>query len=34
MNITNIEKDLLKIIADMDGTPEGAFNIRANGVLA
>lgn len=34
MNITNIEKDLLKIIADMDGTPEGAFNIRANGALA
>ena len=34
MNITNIEKDLLKIIADMDGTPTGAFNIRANGALA
>ena len=34
MNITNTEKELLKIIADMDGTPDGAFNIRANGALA
>ncbi len=34
MNISNTEKELLKIIADMDGTPEGAFNIRANGALA
>ncbi len=34
MNITNTEKELLKIIADMDGTPTGAFNIRANGALA
>lgn len=32
--MNNIEKDLLKIIADMDGIPEGAFNIRANGTLA
>lgn len=28
------EQQLLKIIADMDGTPEGAYNIRANGVSA
>ena len=34
MNISNTEKELLKIIADMEGTPEGAFNIRANGALA
>ncbi len=32
--MNNIEKELLKIIADMDGTPSGAFNIRANGALA
>lgn len=32
MNSTELE--LLKIIADMDGTPEGAYNIRANGGLA
>lgn len=32
MNIKELE--LLKIIADMDGTPSGAFNIRANGALA
>lgn len=32
--MNNIEKDLLKIIADMDSTPSGAFNIRANGALA
>lgn len=32
--MNNIEKDLLKIIADMDGIPKGAFNIRANGTLA
>lgn len=32
--MNNIEKDLLKIIADMDGAPSGAFNIRANGSLA
>ncbi len=29
--MNNTELELLKIIADMDGTPEGAFNIRANG---
>lgn len=34
MNISNTEKELLKIIADMEGTPEGACNIRANGALA
>ncbi|MDD6284932.1 MAG: SufD family Fe-S cluster assembly protein [Firmicutes bacterium] len=28
------ELDLLKIIADIDGTPSGAYNIRANGGLA
>lgn len=28
------ELDLLKMIADIDGTPKGAFNIRANGTLA
>lgn len=28
------ELELLKIIADMDGTPTGAFNIRTNGALA
>ncbi len=32
--MNNIEKDLLKIIADMDGVTEGAYNIRANGSLA
>lgn len=32
--MNNIQKDLLKIIADMDGVPSGAFNIRANGSLA
>lgn len=32
MNST--EQQLLKIIADMDGEPDGAFNIRANGALA
>lgn len=32
--MNNIEKDLLKIIADMDGVTAGAFNIRANGTLA
>ncbi len=29
--MNNTELELLKIIADMDGTPSGAFNIRANG---
>ena len=32
--MNNIEKDLLKIIADMDGAVNGTFNIRANGALA
>ena len=31
--MTDTEKNLLKIIADMDGTPKGAYNIRANGAL-
>ncbi|MBQ4119790.1 MAG: SufD family Fe-S cluster assembly protein [Clostridia bacterium] len=30
----NYELDLLKMIADIDGTPNGAYNIRANGALA
>lgn len=30
----NYELDLLKMIADIDGTPTGAYNIRANGALA
>lgn len=29
----NIELDLLKMIADIEGTPKGAYNIRANGKL-
>lgn len=32
--MNNTELELLKIIADMDGKPEGAYNIRANGGLA
>ena len=32
--MNNTEKQLLKIIADMDGAPNGAYNIRANGALA
>ncbi len=32
--MNNTELELLKIIADMEDTPEGAFNIRANGGLA
>ena len=32
--MTDTEKQLLKIIADMEGTPKGAYNIRANGALA
>lgn len=32
--LNNTELELLKIIADMDGTPNGAYNIRANGTLA
>lgn len=31
--MNNTELELLKIIADMEGTPEGAFNIRSNGGL-
>ncbi len=31
--MNNTELELLKIIADMDGTPDGAFNIRSNGGL-
>lgn len=34
MMINDTEKQLLKIITDMEGEPEGAFNIRANGKLA
>lgn len=32
--MNNTEKQLLKIITDMDGEPQGAYNIRANGELA
>lgn len=32
--MNNTEKELLKIIADMDGIPSGAYNIRSNGALA
>ena len=32
--MNNTELDLLKMIADIDGTPSGAFNIRANGALS
>ncbi len=32
--MNNTELELLKIIADMEGKPDGAFNIRANGGLA
>ena len=32
--MNNTELELLKIIADMEGTPDGAFNIRANGASA
>ncbi len=31
--MNNTELELLKIIADMDGAPSGAYNIRANGAL-
>lgn len=31
--MNDTEKQLLKIIADMEGTPSGAYNIRANGAL-
>ena len=29
----SIQKDLLLQIADLHGTPEGAFNIRGNGEI-
>ncbi len=32
--MNNTELELLKMIADIDGTPSGAFNIRANGALS
>lgn len=32
--MNNIESDLLKMIADIEGTPSGAYNIRANGALS
>ena len=32
--MNNTELELLKIIADMEGTPDGAYNIRANSGLA
>ena len=32
--INETDKQLLKIIADMEGIPSGAYNIRANGKLA
>lgn len=32
--MNNTELELLKMIADIDGTPAGAFNIRANGALS
>ncbi len=32
--IDDIQKELLKQIADIEGTPEGAYNIRANGEKA
>ncbi len=32
--MNNTELELLKIIADMEGTPDGAYNIRANSELA
>lgn len=32
--MNNTELELLKIIADMEGTPSGAYNIRANGGLS
>lgn len=31
--LNDTDKQLLKIIADMDGIPAGAYNIRANGAL-
>ena len=32
--MNNTELELLKMIADLEGTPSGAYNIRANGALA
>ncbi len=32
--MNNTELDLLKMIADIEGTPSGAYNIRANGALS
>lgn len=32
--MNNTELELLKMIADIDGTPAGAYNIRANGALS
>lgn len=32
--MNNTELDLLKMIADIEGTPSGAYNIRANGELS
>ena len=32
--MNNTELELLKIIADMEGAPDGAYNIRANSELA
>ncbi len=32
--MNDTEKQLLKIIAEMDGIPQGAYNIRANGELS
>lgn len=32
--MNNQELDLLKMIADIEGTPSGAYNIRANGALS
>lgn len=32
--MNDTEKQLLKIIADINGKPDGAYNIRANGALA
>lgn len=34
MNLSNIDKNLLKEIADLEAIPEGAYNIRENGQSA
>ena len=31
MNLDDIEKEVLKTVADIDGIPEGAYNFRVNG---